>query len=135
MREWSILAKKFIGEGGVVKKLSCVKLEPAQPDGKGGFLIREIPGTEFELEADLILLAMGFVSAEHQGLPDAIGTRFDVRGNIKTDEQYQTSVPGIFSAGDMRRGQSLVAWAASEGRRAAHFLDRYLMGRSRLPLM
>jgi len=133
-RRWSVLTKKFSGENGFVKKLSCVAVNVTTSE-KTGFQIQEIPGTGFELEADLVLLAMGFVSAEPHGLLKELGTELDGRGNVKTGQDQMTSAKGIFSAGDMRRGQSLVIWAISEGRKAAHHIDRYLMGDSKLPLM
>ncbi len=135
LREWSVLTKRFAGEGGAVKKLLCIRTDTSQRDEKGNLLIREIPGTEFEIEADLVLLAMGFVSAEPEGLLKEIGISLGPRGSVQTDSQHLTAVPGVFSAGDMRRGQSLVGRAISEGRKAAHYIDRFLMGRSDLPFM
>jgi len=125
-RSWSILTKKFTGENGQVKKLVC-----AQADSG----LKEKPGTEFEIEADLVILAMGFVHPEHPGLLSGLGVEFDSRGNVKTDEGYKTSVKKVFSAGDMRRGQSLIVWAISEGRRCAHFIDKLLMGQSSLSII
>lgn len=115
-----------------VTKLSCDKVERVrQPDGRP--TIRELPGTGFELEADLVLLAMGFASPERQGLLEQLGVALDTRGHVATDGAQRTSVERIFSAGDMRRGQSLLVWALSEGRKTAHAIDRFLMGRSDLP--
>jgi len=82
---------------------------------------------------DLVLLAMGFLHPQHDGLLDSLGVEYDERGNVKTIH-YATSVPSVFAAGDMRRGQSLIVWAISEGREAAHYVDKYLMGRTYLPL-
>ncbi|MDD5730250.1 MAG: glutamate synthase subunit beta [Candidatus Omnitrophica bacterium] len=133
-REWAVSTRKFSGENGKVKKLSCVKVKHAKDD-KGCPVIQELPGTEFEIEADLVILAMGFLHAEHSGLLEELKVEFDSRGNIKTDEDYMSSVKGIFSAGDARRGQSLIVWAISEGRRAAHSIDKFLMGKSNLPVL
>jgi glutamate synthase (NADPH/NADH) small chain len=96
--------------------------------------MKPMPGTEFELRADLVLLAMGFVHPVHDGMVKSLDVALDPRGNIKANERdYQTSRPKIFAAGDMRRGQSLVVWAIREGRQAAHAVDRSLMGRTDLP--
>jgi glutamate synthase (NADPH) small chain len=89
-----------------------------------------IPGTEFTMEADLVLIAMGFVGPVRTGMIEQFGVALDARGNISTDQNCMSSVPGIFAAGDMRRGQSLVVWAISEGRRAAEGVDRYLRERA-----
>jgi len=124
-RQWSILTKKFSGENGKVKKLSCVKVE----------FQREITGSEFEIEADLVILALGFLYPQRQGLVEDLALELDPRGNVKTDANFMTSKKGVFSCGDMQRGQSLVVSAISEGRRAAHFIDRYLMGESYLPVI
>jgi len=91
-----------------------------------------IPGTEFTLDADLVLLAMGFLGPVRNGMVDQLGVKLDPRGNILADENYMTTVPGVFAAGDMRRGQSLVVWAISEGRSAARGVDRFLMGTTEL---
>jgi glutamate synthase (NADPH/NADH) small chain len=123
VREWSVSTKKFIGEGGRVRKLLCERLTP------------QASGSEFEIEADLALLAMGFLHPEHNGPVRDLGLQLDSRGNVKTGDNYAASVPRVFSAGDMRRGQSLVVWAISEGRRAAHCMDKYLMGKSDLPIL
>lgn len=116
LREWSVLTKKFTGENGNVKKTLCAK------DGK-----------EIEIDADMVVLAIGFVHPEHGPLLKDLGVEFDQRGNVKTDDNYMTSRKGVFAAGDMRRGQSLIVWAISEGRRAAHNIDKYLTGKSSLP--
>ncbi|MCX5710388.1 MAG: glutamate synthase subunit beta [Candidatus Omnitrophica bacterium] len=134
-RHWAVLTKKFIGETGAVKKVSCVKLDFSEKDAKGCAIMKEVPGSQFEIEADLVILAIGFLHPEHQGLLTDLKVDFDGRGNVKTDTSYMTSVKNIFSAGDMRRGQSLVVWAISEGRRAAYSIDKYLMGSSELPLI
>jgi len=119
VRHWQVQTKKFIGEKGAVKKLSCVKT----------------PGSDFEIEADLVILAVGFMHPQHCGLLSELKVELDQRQNVKTDKNYMTSVKNVFSAGDMRRGQSLVVWAISEGRQAAHCIDKYLMGKSNLAIM
>ncbi len=134
-RQWAVLTKRFTGEAGRVKKVSCVRADFSQKDEKGCPLMREIPGSEFEIEADLILLAVGFLHPEHQGLIKELKVELDPRGNVKTNDNYMTSRKGVFSAGDMRRGQSLIVWAISEGRRSARGIDEYLMGKSSLPIM
>lgn len=134
-RHWSIMTKKFTGHGGKVKKIACVRLDIPAKDGKGCPVMKEIPGSEFEIEADMILLAVGFLHPEHEGMLQQLGVEFDARGNVRTGADYMTSVKGVFSAGDMRRGQSLIVWAIQEGRRAARAIDEYLMGSSKLPVM
>lgn len=131
-RHWAVLTKSFLGEKGVVKKLSCAKVEFTPADGKTCPVMREIPKTEFEIKADLVILAIGFLGPERSRLLTELNVEFDERGNIKTDNNYMTSVKGVFSAGDARRGQSLVVWAILEGRRAAYNIDKYLMGTSNL---
>ena len=124
-RDFAVLTTKFSGESGEVKKLHCVRV-----DGK----IKPIAGTEFELDADLVLLAMGFVHPEHDGMLKSLGLELDQRGNIKADTlAYRSSNPKVFAAGDMRRGQSLVVWAIREGRQAAHAVDKFLTGSTTLP--
>jgi len=124
-REFSVLTQKFSGENGQVKKLHCV-----HADAK----FQPIPGTEFEIEADLVLLAMGFVHPVHEGMLKTLDVALDNRGNVSADTSgYLTSVPKVFTAGDMRRGQSLVVWAIREGRQCAHAVDKYLMGSTTLP--
>ena len=133
IRDWSVSTKEFVGEGGAVKRLSGVKLRWSEPDASGRRKMEEISGSAFELPADLVLLAMGFVGPEKKGLLEELGVELDARGNVKTKDDYATSVPGVFAAGDMRRGQSLVVWAIAEGRRAARAIDLYLMGDTELP--
>jgi len=124
-RDFAVLTTKFTGESGAVKKLHC-----ARADAK----FQPTPGTEFEIDADLVLLAMGFVHPVHEGLIQSLGLALDPRGNIKADQTaYQTSLPKVFAAGDMRRGQSLVVWAIREGRQCAHAIDKFLMGSTNLP--
>lgn len=132
-RHWSVLTRKFTGKNGRIAKLSCAKVEFVKQNGAACPAMKEIPGTEFEIDADMAVLAVGFVSPEHNGLLNELGLEFDGRGNVKTDGQYMTSVKGVFSAGDMRRGQSLIVWAVLEGRLAARAVDIYLMGNSDLP--
>ncbi|HEY0219419.1 MAG TPA: glutamate synthase subunit beta [Afipia sp.] len=124
-REYAVLTQKFSGSDGKVSKLHCVHVdEKFQP----------IPGTEFDLKAELVLLAMGFVHPVHEGLLKTLGVELDQRGNVRAStNDYQTSVSKVFSSGDMRRGQSLVVWAIREGRQCANSIDRYLMGSSTLP--
>ncbi|MDD5772000.1 MAG: FAD-dependent oxidoreductase, partial [bacterium] len=107
------------------KKIICVNVE-WQKDAKGAHVMKEIPGTEFEINADLIILALGFVHPEHEGLLKESAVELDQRGNVKTSQNYLTSQNGIFACGDMRRGQSLIVWAISEGRNAAKAIDDYL---------
>ena len=126
-RDWSVLAKRVIGENDVTG-LECVRVEWV--DGR----MQEVPGSEFVLKADLILLAMGFVGPRKQGLLDQAGVELDGRGNVAANViDYRTSDPQIFACGDMRRGQSLVVWAIREGRQAARAVDEALMGVSELP--
>ncbi|MCB1522981.1 MAG: glutamate synthase subunit beta [Rhodoblastus sp.] len=124
-REFAVLTSAFEGENGVVKKLKCVRV-----DGK----MQAVPGSEFDLKADLVLLAMGFVSPVHEGMLKELGVAFDNRGNVLADTLgYASSLDKVFACGDMRRGQSLVVWAIREGRQAAHSIDKTLMGRTDLP--
>ena len=116
-----------------MKKISCVRVDFSQKDDKGCPVMEESAGSDFEIEADLIILAVGFLHPEHSGLIKELGVELDPRGNVKTDATYMTSVKGVFSAGDMHRGQSLIVWAISEGRRSAHFIDEHLMGETALP--
>jgi len=129
-RDWAITTKAFLGEKGKLKALRAIRL--AWKDGKA----QEIPGTEFEIPADLVLLAMGFVSPL-QSLLEELGVQKDARGNAKAETEgakaYATSAPKVFAAGDMRRGQSLVVWAIREGRQCARAVDEFLMGFSELP--
>ncbi|HEY3252624.1 MAG TPA: glutamate synthase subunit beta [Polyangiaceae bacterium] len=125
-RDWSVSTERVSGNGKV-EKLHCVRVEL-----KAGRFER-VSGSEFELEADLVLLAMGFVHPEHPGIVTDLELSLDRRGNIEVDPQFMTSVPGIFAAGDCQRGQSLVVWAIAEGRKAARNVDQFLMGRSELP--
>ncbi|HTY56858.1 MAG TPA: glutamate synthase subunit beta [Candidatus Binataceae bacterium] len=131
MRDWSINTKRFSGENGVVKKLHAVRLEWKRDNGR--MAMQEIPGSEFEIDCDLVLLALGFLGPEPDTMIAQLGIKLNERGNVACDTDYMTSVPGIFAAGDMRRGQSLVVWAIWEGREAARGVDKYLMGETQLP--
>jgi glutamate synthase (NADPH/NADH) small chain len=134
VRDFSINTKSFSGENGVVNKLDAVRLE-WNKGADGRYAMKEVPGSEFTLDCDLCLLALGFIHPEHPGPIQQLGLKLDPRGNVIVDDNYMTSLPGVFSAGDMRRGQSLIVWAISEGRCAAHGVDQYLMGRSQLPYL
>jgi glutamate synthase (NADPH/NADH) small chain len=132
VREWCILTKEFVGDAdGNVKKLNCVRVEFVKENGKQ--VMKEIAGSEFTVDADLVLLAVGFVAPVHAGLLDDLGVAYDSRGNVQTDANMNTSVKKVFAAGDMRTGQSLVMKCIAEGRKTAHFVDTFLMGRSDLP--
>jgi glutamate synthase (NADPH/NADH) small chain len=134
MRDWSINTKSFSGDaGGRVKKLHGVHLEWQKAENGGPPKMVEIPGSDFEIEADLVLLALGFLGPEKPGLLTDLGVKLDARGNVEADADYQTSVPGVFACGDGRRGQSLVVWAIWEGREAARGVDKVLMGETSLP--
>jgi len=127
IREWSVATTSFEGdENGNVKKLHAIRVGPAPK-------FEPIPGTEFTLDAELVLLAMGFLGPVKGGMIEQLGVALDNRGNVVADADYMSSVPGVFAAGDMRRGQSLVVWAIAEGRKAARGVDKYLMGSTKLP--
>ena len=124
-RDFAVTTTRFSGKNGRVTTLHCARVDGA---------FKPIPGTEFELKADLVLLAMGFVSPVQEGLLTELGVEFDPRGNVKADTRaYRTSLDKVFSAGDMRRGQSLIVWAIREGRQAARAIDEYLPGSTVLP--
>ena len=124
-RDFAVLTRAFSGDGGRVSRLHCVRV-----DAK----INPIAGTEFEIKAELVLLAMGFVHPVHEGMIAALGLELDPRGNVKADmTAYASSLPKVFACGDMRRGQSLVVWAIREGRQCAHAVDKFLMGETTLP--
>jgi len=127
IRDWSIATTNFTGDAqGNVKQLHAARVGPPPK-------FEPLPGTEFTLDADLVLLAMGFLGPVKSGLLDNLGVKLDPRGNVQASDNYMTSVPGVFAAGDMRRGQSLVVWAIAEGRHAARNIDQYLMGSTKLP--
>jgi len=123
---------EFIADdAGHVKALKGVQVEQKIENGRLTFA--PVAGTEFELKADLVLLAMGFTGPERPGLVTELGVELNARGNVKRDANWMTNVPGGFVAGDMQRGQSLIVWAIAEGRSAARGVDAFLMGRSELP--
>jgi glutamate synthase (NADPH/NADH) small chain len=131
-RDWAVLTKRAVGNGKV-QALECIRVEWVK-DSSGRFQMKEIEGSQFDLKADLVLLAMGFVGPRKRGLLEQAGVELDPRGNVKANVlDYRTSVDKIFSCGDMRRGQSLVVWAIREGRQAARAVDEFLMGVSDLP--
>jgi glutamate synthase (NADPH/NADH) small chain len=126
-RDYAIQTKGFLGKNGVVTKLQAIRLEFGEKDPQTGRrAMKEVPGSEMELEADLVLLAMGFLGPVKKGMLAELGVEMDERGNVKTDAKKMTSIPGVFAAGDLRRGQSLVVWAIQEGRSAAEGVHQYL---------
>jgi glutamate synthase (NADPH/NADH) small chain len=132
-RRFAVATKRFAGEGGRVAALHGVRVEWHKDDA-GAWKMAEVAGSEFEVQAELVLLAMGFVHPVHQGLLEQLGVALDARGNVQADtDRYQTSIDKVFSAGDMRRGQSLVVWAIREGRQCARAVDEFLMGVTELP--
>ena len=131
-RFWSIVTKEFIGVGGKLRRLKTVNVDVHFPPGARP-VIREIPGTEYEWRADMVMLAMGFSGPDPSSVAGRMGLAFSPQGNVQTDDRYRTSHPGVYAAGDMRRGQSLVVWAISEGRECARCVDQDLMGRTLLP--
>ena len=133
IRDYSILTKAFTGTNGNVEKLHAVRLEWGSPDANGRPTMNEMPGSEFEVETDLVLLAMGFLHPEHEGMLTDLGVELDGRGNVKLDRNRMASISGVFAAGDAARGQSLVVWAIAEGRETAHHIDKYLTGSTALP--
>ena len=131
-RVYSVSTQRFSGDSqGRVSKLHGSKVELVRKDGRMAF--ENVPDGEFEMDVDLVLLAMGFLGPERQGLLDNFGVKLTERGNVWRDANWMTSVPGVFTAGDMQRGQSLIVWAIAEGRSAARGVDLYLMGKSDLP--
>src|SRR5436190_2143262 len=132
-RDWAVLTKRALGANGRVEVLECVRVDWMQgPDGR--WAMQEMPNSTFELKADLVLLAMGFLGPRKAGMVEQAGIRLDPRGNVAANTlDYQSSVPKIFAAGDMRRGQSLVVWAIREGRQCARAIDEFLMGSTTLP--
>jgi glutamate synthase (NADPH/NADH) small chain len=130
-RVYAVSTQRFVGDGGRVKRLQAVKVDMVREDGRLDF--KPMPGSEFVLDVDLVLLAMGFVGAEKPGLLTDLGVKLTERGNVWRDLSWMTSVPGVFACGDMQRGQSLIVWAIAEGRSAARGVDAFLMGRSDLP--
>ncbi|MFQ5514546.1 MAG: glutamate synthase subunit beta [Myxococcota bacterium] len=125
-RDWGIATKSFSGSGGQVEKLHAVRVRQGEPDPETGRRpLVEVPGSEFTLDVDLVLLALGFLGPVRNGLLDELGVELTERGNVATRD-YATSLPDVFAAGDLRRGQSLVVWAIAEGREVAEVIDRYL---------
>ena len=133
VRDYGILTKSFSGSDGKLERLHAVRVEWNQPENGGRPSMTEVPGSEFEVETELVLLAMGFLHPQHEGLLDQLGVEFDGRGNVGIGADRMSSVPGVFAAGDTARGQSLVVWAIAEGRETARAIDAYLMGKSNLP--
>jgi glutamate synthase (NADPH/NADH) small chain len=132
IRDWSINTKAFLGDAsGNVRALRAVRLEWTQDNGRP--VMKEIPGSEFEIPCELVLLALGFLGPETDSIVAQLGCELTDRGNLKAGADYQTTVPGVFACGDARRGQSLVVWAIWEGRECARGVDRWLMGETRLP--
>jgi glutamate synthase (NADPH/NADH) small chain len=132
-RDWAVATKRFEGRNGRVEKLVAARVE-WQKDATGQLKMVEIPGTEFEMKAELVLLAMGFLGPVQEGLLAQLGVERDARSNVRASaDDYRTSVSKVFAAGDMRRGQSLVVWAIREGRQCARAVDLFLMGSSELP--
>jgi glutamate synthase (NADPH/NADH) small chain len=139
-RLYAVSTQRFSGDGdGHVRRLHAVQVELAKKDGPstapgaGRMEFVPVAGSEFEMAADLVLLAMGFTGPEKGPLVDDLGLALTDRGNVRRDERWMTNVPGVFTAGDMQRGQSLIVWAIAEGRSAARAIDEYLMGESQLP--
>jgi glutamate synthase (NADPH/NADH) small chain len=131
-RVFSVSTKSFIDNGeGKVKELELIKIETKLVDGKLSF--EESPGSEFNIPCELVLLAMGFVGPEKPGMLEQLGVKLTDSGNVDRDKEWMTNIPGIFTAGDMQRGQSLIVWAIADGRSAARGVDKYLMGSSDLP--
>ena len=132
-RDWSVQTRRAIGENGKITQLECVRVDWQLGDG-GQMKLVDVPGSEFTLKADLVLLAMGFTGPRKQGLVEQAGVEMDARGNVKAPlTNYKTSKAKVFACGDMRRGQSLVVWAIREGRQCARGVDEFLMGSSELP--
>ncbi|MDP7539454.1 MAG: FAD-dependent oxidoreductase, partial [Alphaproteobacteria bacterium] len=132
-RDWSVVTKRAVGTNGKVEAIECVRVEWSK-DNTGRMQMDEVEGSQFRLEADLVLLAMGFLGPCQTGMVSQSGVALDQRGNVRADTvDYRTSVKKVFAAGDTRRGQSLVVWAIHEGRQCARAVDEYLMGASSLP--
>ena len=133
IRDYGILTKSFSGSNGKLERLHAVRVEWTEPSDGGRPAMTEVPDSEFEVETELVLLAMGFLHPQHDGLLNQLGVSLDGRGNVSIGPDRMSSVPGVFAAGDTARGQSLVVWAIAEGRETARAIDLYLMGESRLP--
>jgi len=134
-RDFAISTKRFIGDdNGHMAAIECVRVEWTQDDS-GSWSMSEMAGSEFELKADLVLLAMGFLHPVHAGMLNELAIDKDARGNVAANtDDYRTSLDKVFAAGDMRRGQSLVVWAIHEGRQCARSIDTWMMGSSDLPV-
>jgi glutamate synthase (NADPH/NADH) small chain len=131
-RVYAVSTQRFTGDAeGRLRQLHAVQVEMIREGGRLDF--RPVPGSEFTLDCELVLLAMGFVGAETPGMLADLGVKLTERGNVWRDANWMTSVPGVFTCGDMQRGQSLIVWAIAEGRSAARGVDLYLMGKSELP--
>jgi glutamate synthase (NADPH/NADH) small chain len=132
-RDWSVLTKNAVGRNGHIEALDCVRVDwQRTPDGR--MTMQEVAGSAFRIKADLVLLAMGFLGPQRGALLEQAGVDLDPRGNVLANTvEYRTSRDGLFAAGDMRRGQSLVVWAIREGRQCARAVDLFLMGTSTLP--
>jgi glutamate synthase (NADPH/NADH) small chain len=125
-RDWAVATTRFTGdENGILKQLHGIRVGPPPK-------FEAIPETEFVIDVDLALIAMGFLGPVKNEMLDSLGVKLDARSNVETDANYMTSIPGVFAAGDMRRGQSLVVWAIAEGRKAARGVDNFLMGETHL---
>ena len=133
VQDYSILTKYFSGSEGKLERLHAVRVEWKQPENGGRPAMTEVAGSDFVVETELVLLAMGFLHPEHDGMLTQLGVELDGRGNVKVDANRMSSVPGVFAAGDAARGQSLVVWAIAEGRETAREIDLYLMGETNLP--
>ena len=133
VRDYGILTKSFSGSDGKLEKLHAVRVEWSLPANGGRPAMTEVPDSEFEVETELVLLAMGFLHPQHEGLLTQLGVELDGRGNVRIGPDRMSSVPGVFAAGDTARGQSLVVWAIAEGRETARAMDLYLMGDTKLP--
>ena len=132
-RDWAVLTKSARGANGKVEALDCVRVEWTQSPDKR-WTMQEMPDSGFELKADLVLLAMGFMGPRRPGMVEQSGVALDPRGNVAANTvDYKTTAPKVFAAGDMRRGQSLVVWAIREGRQCARAIDEFLMGKTTLP--
>ena len=133
VRDYGILTKSFSGSEGKLERLHAVRVEWKQPENVGRPTMTEVAGSDFVVETELVLLAMGFLHPEHDGMLTQLGVELDGRGNVKVDANRMSSLPGVFAAGDAARGQSLVVWAIAEGRETAREIDLYLMGETNLP--
>ena len=132
IRDYNILTERFSGSNGNVEQLHAVRIERGPPADSGLPDMKEVPNSAFEIKTDLVLLAMGFLHPEHDGMVTQLGLDLDSRGNVATDENKMTNIPSVFAAGDMARGQSLVVWALAEGRDVAATIDKHLMGNTSL---